>query len=144
MSGVDGVMIDWYGVQGTNGDIGQSAHELQRDRRISIDDFGMEFGVVMEDRFSANIEPGEGQRGLSPRQLFQQAGVHPARRRQRSAGGRLRTDHVSDSRLNGRRSSARRAKTLTSLTLWYEPNEAGANADGEYAWIYEDAARTII
>jgi hypothetical protein len=25
-------------------------------------------------------------------------------------------------------------------TLWYEKNDAGANADGEYAWIYEDGA----
>ena len=24
------------------------------------------------------------------------------------------------------------------ITLWYETNDAGANADGEYAWIYED------
>jgi hypothetical protein len=28
------------------------------------------------------------------------------------------------------------------LTLWYEKNDAGANADGEYSWIYQDAGRT--
>ncbi len=29
---------------------------------------------------------------------------------------------------------------MNFLTLWYEKNDAGANADGEYAWIYEDEA----
>ncbi len=50
-AGVDGVMIDWYGVQGTNGDINNlltSSNALVG----KVDDFGLKFGVVLEDRFS--------------------------------------------------------------------------------------------
>ena len=40
-AGVDGVMIDWYGVQGTNGDIGNL---LTNSNAIvdKVDDFGLE------------------------------------------------------------------------------------------------------
>jgi hypothetical protein len=51
LSGVDGVLIDWYGVQGSNGDI----DDLLTSSNALIDktdDFGLSFGVVMEDRFS--------------------------------------------------------------------------------------------
>jgi hypothetical protein len=51
LSGVDGLMIDWYGVQGTNGDIGSL---LNNSNSIinKVDDVGLGFSVVLEDRFS--------------------------------------------------------------------------------------------
>src|SRR5687768_14041616 len=46
LSGVDGVMIDWYGVEGTNGDIGNL---LTSSNAIieQVDDFGLKFAVVL-------------------------------------------------------------------------------------------------
>ena len=53
-AGVDGVMIDWYGVQGSNGDVGSL---LTASNAIvgETTQFGLGFGVVLEDRFARNI-----------------------------------------------------------------------------------------
>ena len=55
-SGVDGVMIDWYGQQGSNGDVGSL---LTASNAIvnKTGQFGLGFGVVAEDNFwtSASI-----------------------------------------------------------------------------------------
>ena len=67
----------------------------------------------------------------NPEYIRHGAGDDPLRRR-------LWTDHVSTAVPNGRKSWPRRARTSTFCTLWYESDDAGANADGEYAWIYED------
>ena len=53
-SGVDGLMIDWYGVQGTNGDL----NDLLTSSNAIVNqtqNYGLDYSVVMEDRFSANI-----------------------------------------------------------------------------------------
>jgi hypothetical protein len=138
LSGVDGVMINWYGVQGTNGDIGNllTSSNALIDK---VDDFGLGFSVIMEDRFTANIDQaktnvaylrdnyftkpnytrlGEGQDplvGIFGPITFQQ----PAQWTQilDQNGVPINMDFV---------------------TLWYESAEAGAIADGEYAWIYEE------
>src|SRR3954468_10841833 len=49
-AGIDGVMIDWYGAQGTNGDV-NSLRVNSENLIRNVDDFGLKFGVVMEDRF---------------------------------------------------------------------------------------------
>jgi hypothetical protein len=50
-SGVDGVLIDWYGQQGSNSDVGSL---LTNSNALvgKTDDFGLKFGVIMEDYFS--------------------------------------------------------------------------------------------
>lgn len=52
-SGIDGIIVDWYGQQGTNGDIGKLlvASNSIIDR---TPEFGLEFSVMLEDRFAAN------------------------------------------------------------------------------------------
>ena len=55
VAGVDGVLIDWYEWQGTNGDI----DSLLRGSNVlvaQIDTMGLEFGVVLEDSFAGNID----------------------------------------------------------------------------------------
>ena len=53
-SGVDGVIIDWYGVQGTNGDINRLLDNSNAliDR---TDEVGLSFTVMMEDRFLLSL-----------------------------------------------------------------------------------------
>ena len=90
LSGVDGVMIDWYGVQGTNGDIGSL---LTNSNAIvgQVDDVGLKFGVVMEDRFSTvssgnttpDINKGQGQHGLPARTTISTIPATFARTRRR-------------------------------------------------------------
>src|SRR5262245_27118045 len=145
-SGVDGVMIDWYGVQGTNGDIGTL---LTSSNAIvdKVDNFGMKFGVIMEDRFSTvsssdltpDVNKGRANMAYLRDHYFNNSsyirqnasadplvGVFgPIRFQTASQWTQILSEAGEDVELN---------------TLWYEKNDAGANADGEYAWIYEDAA----
>jgi hypothetical protein len=52
-SGIDGILIDWYGVEGTNGDIEML---LQNSNKLisHLDEIGLDFAIVLEDRFSAD------------------------------------------------------------------------------------------
>src|SRR3954468_23790455 len=49
-SGIDGALVDWYGVQGANGDVGSllTASNAFVNR---VGNFGLGFGVVAEDNF---------------------------------------------------------------------------------------------
>src|SRR3954463_8618057 len=49
-SGIDGVMVDWYGVQGANGDVG-SLLTASNAFINKTGNFGLGFGVVAEDNF---------------------------------------------------------------------------------------------
>jgi hypothetical protein len=133
-AGVDGVLMDWYGVQGTNGDIGSL---LSASNAIvnKTDDFGLNFGVVMEDRFSANV--GQAQANVAylrdnyfnKPNYIQQSGnpllmvFGPITFKQPSDWTQILSSAGGD---------------VEFLPLWYQSQDAGANADGEYSWIYED------
>lgn len=53
-AGIDGILINWYGVEGSNGDINSL---LEHSETIigRTDEVGLGFSVVMEDRFSRNV-----------------------------------------------------------------------------------------
>ncbi len=54
-AGIDGVIIDWYGTQGTNPDIDRLL--INSNALIDrVDDFGLSFAVVLEDRFAASTQ----------------------------------------------------------------------------------------
>jgi glycosyl hydrolase family 99 len=144
LSGVDGVMIDWYGVQGTNGDIGNL---LTSSNAIidQVDDFGLKFGVVLEDRFSTvssgnstpDIEKGKANMAYlrdhyfnKPNYIRQNAGNDPLV----SVFGPIRFQTPAQ----WTQILAEAGEDVDFNTLWYEMNDAGANADGEYAWVYEE------
>lgn len=146
MAGVDGVLIDWYGVEGANGDVGAL---LENSNAIveKMDDFGMEFGVVLEDRFStngiggsANISAAEANLAYlrdnyfnKPEYIRLGAGndpllpvFGPITFQQESQWTQILSHAGEDVHL---------------LPLWYQSSDAGSNADGEYSWVYEDEAR---
>ncbi|MGL1937299.1 MAG: hypothetical protein OCD01_19890 [Fibrobacterales bacterium] len=53
-SGIDGVLINWYGETGNNGDVG----ELLKNSNAIVDmsqKLDMQFSVIMEDRFSSGL-----------------------------------------------------------------------------------------
>jgi hypothetical protein len=144
LSGIDGVMIDWYGVQGTNGDIGNL---LTSSNSIidQVDDFGLKFGVVMEDRFSTvssgnttpDIEKGKANMAYLRDHYFnnssyirQNAAADPLV----SVFGPIRFQTPAQ----WTQILAEAGEDVDFNTLWYEMNDAGVNADGEYAWIYEE------
>ncbi len=136
LSGVDGVLIDWYGVQGTNGDI-TSLLNSSNALIEKMDDFGMEFAVVMEDRFSANISQAE-------------ANVAYLRDNYFNNSQYIRLGSGDDPLLMSfgpitfqqewqwTQILAQAGEDVNFLPLWYESGDAGVNADGEYSWVYED------
>ncbi len=135
-SGVDGLMINWYGVQGTNGDL----NDLLTSSNAIINqtqDFGMDYNVVLEDRFSANINQAK-------------ANVAYLRDNYFNDPNYIRINADNDPLLmvfgpitfqqpaQWTEILGQAGEPVDFLTLWYERNDAGTNADGEYAWIYED------
>ena len=102
----------------------------------------------MEDRFStvssSNLTPdinkAKANVALPARQLFQQPELHPPERRRRIRWWACSARSRFNSRAQWTQILAEAGEDVDFMTLWYEKNDAGANADGEYAWIYEDAA----
>jgi hypothetical protein len=136
LSGVDGVMINWYGVQGTNGDIGSL---LTNSNALvdKVDDFGLGFSVVMEDRFSTNVDQASANVAYLRDHYFNKATYTRLGEAQDPLVGIFgpitfqQPDQWTQILANA-------GEPVNFMTLWYESNEAGTNADGEYAWIYEE------
>jgi hypothetical protein len=137
-SGIDGLMINWYGVQGTNGDLNDllvSSNAIVNQTQ----DFGMDYNVVLEDRFSANINQAK-------------ANVAYLRDNYFNDPNYIRINADNDPLLmvfgpitfqqptQWTEILGQAGEPIDFLTLWYERGDAGTNADGEYAWIYEDEA----
>ena len=139
LSGVDGVLIDWYGVQGTNGDIG-TLLTSSNDLVAKMDDFGMEFAVVLEDRFSANINQAKANVAylrdnyfINPQYIRQGAGDNPLM----LSFGPITFQSPAD----WSQILAEAGEDVDFLPLWFEEGDAGANADGEYSWVWEDESQ---
>lgn len=139
LSGIDGVMINWYGQQGTNGDV---ANLLTNSNAMvnRVDDFGMKFGVVFEDRFAANIDQAKTNvRYLKdnyfnkPEYIRYGAGEDPLM----FVFGPIKFQQPNQ----WNQIVAEAGEPLTLLTLPYESNETGQNADGEFQWIWEDETK---
>ena len=149
LSGVDGLMIDWYGVQGTNGDI-VSLRENSEDVIRKVDDFGLKFSVILEDRFSNGIS--QAQANVAYLRQNPNPVAYPDYPGYFQNPDYIRLGAGNDPLLGvfGPITFQQPSQWTTILaqagedvnfqTLWYESHDAGSNADGEYAWIYEDEA----
>jgi hypothetical protein len=136
LSGVDGVLIDWYGVQGSNGDI----DDLLTSSNALIDktdDFGLSFGVVMEDRFSESEADVEANLTYLKDNYFTKP--------QYIKAGTNNSPLLAIFGPVTFQSASQWTTMLPSagadvefLTLWYESGDAGTNADGEFSWVYQD------
>ena len=135
-AGFDGILIDWYGVAGNNGDLPQlivSTNAIVS----SISASGLKFAVVIEDRFWTAAHARTNLLYLN-NTFF----PHPAYARDAVSGkpwvlvfGPTTFQNSSewDSLLNG-------VETMSFLTLWYQSGEAGTHAAGEYAWPYDSGS----
>lgn len=142
-AGIDGLLIDWYGTYDVNDYrmIKENTEELI----AMLDDAGLEYAIVYEDRFLENIVNA----GLAP-----------------SAAAAAKTDmaYLQNNCFNDANYIKLNGKPLllnfgpitlitpegwttafsnlttkpTFLTLWYESADAGENASGEYSWVYQD------
>jgi hypothetical protein len=142
LSGVDGLLINWYGIAGSNGDI--------RDLLTSSDsivsytgDFGMQFGVVMEDRFSRSLSDVKANMTYLKNNYFNRsdyirigAGNAPLV----CIFGPITFEQAS----NWTEILPSAGENIEFLTLWNESADAGSNADGEFAWVYQDNQKNHI
>jgi hypothetical protein len=142
-AGIDGVLIDWYGTYNLND------YRINRDNAEALidmlDEVGMEYAIVYEDRFLTNIVDA----GLSP------TTVSAAK----TDFSYLQNNYFNDAnyiKVDGKPLLLNFGPvTLTNpadwtnafsvfstkptfLTLWYQSGDAGANASGEYSWVYQD------
>ncbi|MCA9136207.1 MAG: hypothetical protein KDB00_05595, partial [Planctomycetales bacterium] len=138
LAGVDGVVLDWYGVQGSNGDIDRL---LANSNAIidRIDDVGLQFGVVLEDRFATGLEDTKANMAYLRDNYF----TDPSYIRQGSQAdplvmvfGPIKMQQPTQ----WTEILQQAGEDVDLLTLWYESGDVGANGSGEYAWIYEDEA----
>lgn len=136
LSGVDGILIDWYGTVGSNGDVKDLLKSS--DSIVSYtDDFGIDFGVVLEDRFSRSANDVKANLAYLRYNYFN-----------RQEYIRIGIDSLPLLCIFGPITFQEPAdwtdilpsagEEVNFVTLWYESDEAGSNASGEFSWIYQD------
>lgn len=142
-AGIDGVLIDWYGTYNLND---YRINKENAEQLIDmLDEVGLEYAIVYEDRFLTNIVDA----GLAPT-IISAA---------KTDFSYLQNNYFNDANyikindkpllLNFGPITLTQPSDWTSafsglnpkptfLTLWYESADAGANASGEYSWVYQD------
>ncbi len=132
-AGIDGVLLDYYGNGANDLPLILRNTDSLVNRTASV---GIKFGMVFEEQFAPTLAAATANMGLvgsryisRPNYIRQPNGkplvlVFGPQRYQTPADwtqilGALPTDPEF-------------------LTLWYESADAGANADGEFSWIYSD------
>lgn len=144
-AGVDGILIDWYGTFDLN-DF-KALKENSEQIIDMIDEVGLQYAIVYEDRFLNDIVNA----GLAPT-------VTGAAK---TDLGYMQSNYFNDDayiKINNKplllnfgpivlqtpdqwtSAFSNLSTKPTFLTLWNESAEAGSNASGEYAWVYENNA----
>ena len=136
LSGIDGVLINWYGTQGSNGDI-EPLLTSSNAIVASVDDFGMDFGVILEDRFSRTIEDAKANMRYLRENYFNNPHYIRTGTNQDPFVG-IFGPITFQQPAQWTEILAEAGEDVEFLTLWYESGDAGSNADGEYAWVYQD------
>jgi Glycosyl hydrolase family 99 len=142
-SGIDGILIDWYGTYDLND---YRANKENAEALIDmLDEVGLEYAIVYEDRFLPNIVDA----GLAPAVVT--AAKTDMAYMQNNYFGDANYIKIGGKPLllnfgpitlttpdNWTNAFANLDPKPQFLTLWFESAEAGANAAGEYSWVYQD------
>jgi hypothetical protein len=140
LSGIDGVLVDWYGTQGSNGDVGSL---LTNSNALinSTAGVGVGFGLIMEDRFWSDIQFGRNSVAYARDNYFNRSnyikvgsaplvGVFGPITYQ--SGGQW-SDILSNAGQN-----------VEFLPLWDHAGLGGSNSDGEYTWVFNTNANDYL
>ena len=143
-AGVDGLLIDWYGTYNVNdyAMIKENTEQLI----AMLDKVGLEYAIVYEDRFLNNVVNA----GLAP--TITGAAKTDMNYLQSNYFNDANYIHINNQPLLLNfgpitlTTPAQWTSVFSSLnpkptflTLWNESNEAGANAAGEFAWVYQNS-----
>lgn len=142
-AGVDGLLIDWYGTYNVN-DYAMIKENTEQLIDL-LDEVGLEYAIVYEDRFLQNIVNA----GLAP--TITGAAKTDMNYLQNNCFNDDNYIHINNQPLLLNfgpivlQTPAQWTSVFsnlnpkpTFLTLWNESGDAGANAAGEYAWVYQN------
>ena len=132
LSGVDGVLIDWYGTAGNVGDIGSN---LRNSNAIvnGTAPSGLQFGLVVEDRFTGGDVNIQRNSMLYARDNYFSRSNY-IRSNNDPLVGIFGPELISN---GGAWNTILSGINLEFLPLEYQGGEVGGNMDGEYAWPYQ-------
>lgn len=142
-AGIDGVLIDWYGTYNLNDY--RMIKENTEQLIAMMDDVGMDYAIVYEDRFLGNIVDA----GLAP--TTTSAAKTDLAYLQNNYFGDTHYIKINDKPLllnfgpitlttpaDWTNAFSNLSPKPTFLTLWNESTDAGSNASGEFAWVYKN------
>jgi hypothetical protein len=138
LSGIDGVILDWYGQRGTNGDI-NSLLSASNTIISKTSNYGMKFAVCLEDRFAGSTGDVTTNINYASQNYFGQSNYirvgasnaplmpifGPVKYQQSSSWSTIMSGVPVQSQ-------------PALLPLWYQSQQVGSFAKGEYSWIYQD------
>lgn len=142
-AGIDGILIDWYGTFDVND---YRMVKENTDQLIEmLDEVGLEYAIVYEDRFLSNVVNA----GKAPTIIS--AAKTDFAYLQKYYFSQPNYIKINDKPLllnfgpitlqtPSQWTNAFSNLTVkpTFLTLWFESGDAGANASGEYSWVYQN------
>jgi hypothetical protein len=145
LSGIDGVLIDWYSTLSMND---YPANLKNAEAIISLmSKVGLKYGIVYEDWVMQNVS-GDDARIAAAKADMQYAVGHYF-----ASNSYITIDNQPLMLVFGPQTfqSAANWTDIFSvlgtkpkfLTLWYESNDAGSNASGEFSWVYQDATNHL-
>lgn len=142
-AGVDGILIDWYGTYNVN----DYAMIKENTTQVigMLDKVGINYAIVYEDRFLENIVNA----GLAPTKIaaaktdmqFLQSNYFSSKNYIKINSKPLLLNFgpiTLKTESDWTDTFSVLSTKPTFLTLWNQSNEAGNNAQGEYAWVYKD------
>jgi hypothetical protein len=133
-AGIDGILLDWYGQKGSNGDIGSLLTNSNAAVK-AVEQTGLKFAVVLEDRFATSIEDVK----ANVKYLHQNYFVKPEYITVGSSPLLAVFGPINyQTPAQWTEILAASSKDIEFLPLWFESKDGGNNADGEYAWVWED------
>jgi autotransporter-associated beta strand protein len=138
LSGIDGVIVDWYGQQGTNGDI-NSLLTASNDIVNSTSTYGLQFAAMLEDRFAASTSQVSANITYLRNNYFNKSNyirTGPSNEPLMPIFGPV--TYTQPSQWNTIMAGSPGEK-IDAVPLWYQSQQLGSNAGGEFSWIYEDA-----
>ena len=136
IAGADGILIDWYGVEGINGDIDNLL--VNSNSIVSrTPEFGMDFAVVLEDRFAQSVADVSTNVAYLRDNYFDLPNyirTGPQDQPLLLNFGPITIENPND----WTTILANAGEDVAFLPLAYQSDDAGANSDGEFNWIFED------
>jgi hypothetical protein len=136
LCGVDGVIVDWYGTNGTNGDI-KSLLSASNTIVSKTANYGLQFGVCLEDRFAASTSDVSANLNYLQQNYFSQPNYIRAGPNNQPLTLLFGPETFKTS-AQWNTIMAGTTATPALLPLQYQEKEVGSAASGEFAWVYQD------